>query len=225
MRMIIRFSKTGAAKYTSHLDVQRALQRWLSRAGIPVRFSTGFNPHPALSFAAALPLGIESRGEYADTALTSPMNEAGFIRKMNAHAPPGFRVLTALAVEDDFGSLMFLSRFAEYAIALEKPLQEKLLPAAEHIMESKEYFAVRRTKSGEKREDIRPLIAELRPEKSGLFARLAASPAGSLSPYALMEILCREAGESQPQGFDIIKEDMRFEPGAKTVHLEMKKAR
>lgn len=61
-----RFSKTGSLQYISHLDLQRTFGRVVLRAGIPVWYTKGFNPHPKLVFALPLPVGTESVTEYLD---------------------------------------------------------------------------------------------------------------------------------------------------------------
>jgi len=71
----IKYSKTGIARFTSHLDVLRALNRTVRRAGLPVAFSAGFNPKPQLAFGPPLPLGVESESEYFDLELTRALPE------------------------------------------------------------------------------------------------------------------------------------------------------
>ena len=56
----IRFSKTGQAKYISHLDINRVFARTFARAGVKIWFTEGFNPHPYMSFSLPLSLGVES---------------------------------------------------------------------------------------------------------------------------------------------------------------------
>ena len=62
----LRFSKTGRLKYISHLDINRAMSRALKRAGIPLWYTEGFNPHPYMSFSLPLSLGVESLCESVD---------------------------------------------------------------------------------------------------------------------------------------------------------------
>jgi radical SAM-linked protein len=69
-RVRITFTKEGATRYISHLDLARAVERALNRAGLPVAYSQGFNRRPRLSLAAALPLGYTSEAEMADVWLT-----------------------------------------------------------------------------------------------------------------------------------------------------------
>ena len=69
MRIIAAFEKTKELSYTSHLDVQRTLQRTFRRAALPLAYSKGFNPHPKLSFATALATGYTSAGEWFEVEL------------------------------------------------------------------------------------------------------------------------------------------------------------
>ena len=62
----IKFEKTGLAKYISHLDLNRLFIRAINRAGIKIAYSEGFNPHPKITFASTLSLGISSCCEFAD---------------------------------------------------------------------------------------------------------------------------------------------------------------
>ena len=64
------FTKKDMMKYISHLDLMRTLMRALRRAGLPIKFSEGLNPHPKLSLNRALKLGLESDNEEASIALT-----------------------------------------------------------------------------------------------------------------------------------------------------------
>ncbi len=88
------FSKTGRAKYISHLDLMRAFQRVFKRAHLPIWHTQGFNPHVYIMFPLALPLGTDSRVEIMDFALTEdiPYNEV--LERMNAHTPVGLEIVS-----------------------------------------------------------------------------------------------------------------------------------
>jgi radical SAM-linked protein len=62
----VLLAKKGRAKYTSHLDMQRCMMRAVRRARIELWYTEGFNPHPYVTFALPLPLGVESDGEPVD---------------------------------------------------------------------------------------------------------------------------------------------------------------
>lgn len=65
-KLRLRFCKTGNAKYISHLDLMATLQRALLRAGVNLRYTEGFNPHPIMSIALPLSVGCESVCELMD---------------------------------------------------------------------------------------------------------------------------------------------------------------
>ena len=65
----IFYRKTGRAKYISHLDLARCMQRAVKRTGLPVWYTVGFNPRLYLGFALPLPLGQESVCETVDLCL------------------------------------------------------------------------------------------------------------------------------------------------------------
>ena len=79
----IKFSKGEEVKYISHLDLQRAFQRALRRAEIDIAYSKGFNPHPKVSFATALSVGMTSDGEYVDVELNNWQNGKELTKKLN----------------------------------------------------------------------------------------------------------------------------------------------
>lgn len=116
VRLIVRFSKEERVKYISHLDLMRTLQRALRRAEIPVAFSQGFNPHPRLSFASALAVGMTSEGEYMDILLEQDLVPDEFCNRMNKVLPLGIRMLEAIKVSNKIPSLMSIVERADYLI-------------------------------------------------------------------------------------------------------------
>ncbi len=95
-RLRLTFSKDGPARYISHLDLARALERALNRAGLPVAYTQGFNRRPRLALAAALPLGYVSVAEVADVWLTEAVEPEVFGARLMARMAPGI-VVSAVA--------------------------------------------------------------------------------------------------------------------------------
>lgn len=89
------FTKTGRAKYISHLDLMRTMTRVLRRAGIPLWYTEGFSKHPYITFAAPLSLGFESHYETMDFRLEEPMNHEEIVTRLNDNMPEGITVLSA----------------------------------------------------------------------------------------------------------------------------------
>ena len=89
-RMI--FSKTGRARFISHLDLMRTFSRIFKRARIPVWYTQGFNPRLYIMFPLALALGTESDVEIMDISLTEELDEQELMERVNAVMPEGMHI-------------------------------------------------------------------------------------------------------------------------------------
>lgn len=97
MRAVIKFSKSEAVKYISHLDVLRMFQRALMRSGLKTAYSEGYHPHMLLSFALAAPVGVASSCEYAEVYFEYPMFCEEIKQRLGATMPGGCEVLDVLS--------------------------------------------------------------------------------------------------------------------------------
>ena len=70
-RLRVRYAKRGRLRFTSHRDFSRAFERALVRSSVPMAYSSGFNPHPRISYAGAAPTGSESEAEYLEIGRAS----------------------------------------------------------------------------------------------------------------------------------------------------------
>ena len=86
------YRKRGRAKYISHLDITRCMQRSLKRAGLPVWYTQGFNPHMYMTFALPLALGYESDYECMDLRFTHLMEFEEIQTRLNAALPRDIQV-------------------------------------------------------------------------------------------------------------------------------------
>ncbi len=94
----VRYGKVGDMRYLGQLDIAQVLARALRRAAIPIAFSSGFHPHPRLSFVEALPLGFESLWEEAYLSLMEPMEPEAIRRALNDQLPRGLSILDVVRV-------------------------------------------------------------------------------------------------------------------------------
>jgi radical SAM-linked protein len=163
VKIIAAFEKTKELSYTSHLDVQRTLQRAFRRADLPLSFSKGFNPHPKLSFATALATGYTSAGEWIEVELDRDVTPEDFTERVNAALPKGMRFHSAFIADESFGTLSKMLVAAKYVITLytDAPVSKDALDAAVRaITESEEVIVEKKTKSGIRPANIRPEILE-----------------------------------------------------------------
>ncbi|MCA9918820.1 MAG: TIGR03936 family radical SAM-associated protein [Anaerolineales bacterium] len=161
-RLRLIFSKDGPARYISHLDLARTLERALNRAKIPVAYTQGFNRRPRMQMATALPLGYTSQYELADILLTEAMEPAQAQQQLMARMAPGIVILQVVEVPVSGPSLQAITESSSYVATPLDPVdfaevQAKVadLLAAEKVERTKE----RRGK--EKVYDLRPLILDL----------------------------------------------------------------
>ena len=160
MKLIAAYHKGNEIAMISHLDIQRTLQRAFRRAGIPLLYSNGFNPHPQFSFATAAATGMSSEAEWFEVQLSEEMNPTEFVRRANESMPQGMSVSGAFVAPENFGSLSAKLRAAGYRIDLaftEAVSEEKLQSTLEEMLLG-EIIINKRTKGGIKPVDMRPYI-------------------------------------------------------------------
>ena len=174
----IKFSKVGSLQFISHLDLNRTMKTVMIRAGIPIKYSEGFNPHPKMVFALPLSVGAESITELLDFKITRPMSKAELTERLNNAFPPEMRVLDAYQPDSKFVSI----KYAEYE--LENDEDFSLEP-----LEQDEIVLLKRTKSGEKLTDIKPMIHSYKKEGNKLTCVLSASPDQYLNPDYIAKVL------------------------------------
>lgn len=199
MRAMIRFGKQPRLRFISHLDLQRFFQRALNRMGLPIAWTQGFNPHPILSFGSALALGWTSEYEILDVKLSAPMGRRRTEDAMRAALPVDLPVLEVRMVDDRHPAPMAMVRASDYEITLSGETAAATLDAAEEFLRRESVMAVRKTKSGEREVDIRPMALLLERKGDVLSARLMLTEKDTLKPDLLVRALAEIAGAEVPE--------------------------
>src|SRR5512134_178375 len=105
-RLRVRYAKRGRLRFTSHRDFSRAFERAVFRASIPMAYSSGFNPHPRISYAGAAPTGSASEAEFLEIALAEVVDPADIAASLGEALPDGLDVLVVVdAASTGAGSL------------------------------------------------------------------------------------------------------------------------
>ena len=157
--LLIRYAKRRKMRFASHLDVARAFERGVRRAGLPVAYSAGFTPHPKISYAGGAPTGVASEAEYLSLTLTIRA-EADSVREgLNAALPDGIDVIT---VTEDSGGLP-ASRLtaSEWQIALPGLPPDNVVPVVRKFLALTEAPVERLTSKGVRRMDARAAVVSL----------------------------------------------------------------
>lgn len=95
-RIRLRYTKRGRLRFTSHRDFQRAFERALRRAEVPMAYSAGFTPHPKVSYANAAPTGTGSEAEYLEIALAERRDPEALRVLLDESLPPGLDIVDAV---------------------------------------------------------------------------------------------------------------------------------
>lgn len=114
--ILFRYRKAFGAEYLSHLDVMRHLARTFRRAGIALRMSEGFHPHPQMHMGPPGGTGVKSLAEYCLAEPTADIGEEEFLRRYNAAAPAGLGADAAWRTANKVNVAAVISA-AEYEIA------------------------------------------------------------------------------------------------------------
>ena len=162
-RLRVRYAKRGRLRFTSHRDFSRAFERALVRARIPMAYSSGFNPHPRISYAGASPTGAASEAEYLEIGLAEHADPARIARDLDDALPDGLDVLEV--VEASAGSLADRLEVSRWQIDL--PMAVAAVTGALEAFLARETVSVERmTKKGLRTFDSRAAVLEL--EVTGL---------------------------------------------------------
>lgn len=197
----IWFAKEGRAKYISHLDIVRCMSRAVRRAGLPLWYTEGFNPHPYMMFALPLSLGFSSQCESMDIRIEGemPVTEIGI--RMRAVMPEGLRILSVREPVMQPGEIAF----ADYSATLffDAPRQAAaFLHGAGTALAGGSLIVQKPGKAGHrkviKEVDLLPLIQNCSMEqKANAVLLKLILPAGNttnISPVLLLDALEEKAG-------------------------------
>ena len=161
-RLRITFSRGEVVKYISHLDMMRLWERALRRADIPMTYSQGFNPHPKISLAAPLAIGVTSEGEVMDLWLRRTTSSYFFIKVVTEQLPSGIDILKVEQVAFTLPSLQSQMRQAEYQVEVETDKGVGEVEAALRSFLTMKHLPWQHERdTGVRRYDLRPLVHHL----------------------------------------------------------------
>ena len=191
----LRFSKTGQAKYISHLDTNRVFSRAFARAKLNLWFTQGFNPHPYMSFSLPLSLGVESLCENVDIRILDDISNDEVKKRVNDALPLGIRILD---VYDDFMDCHEIV-YSDYVYKFEFLDNEKAFEKIKEVLQSDTIMAQKKGKQGKRRvlkeTDIKQFIEKysipIRDNQIVLNIRSLAGPDKNLNPSLLFDTIIR----------------------------------
>ena len=200
-RLRIRFKRGPEIRFISHLDIIRLWQRAFRRAGISLAYSEGFNPHPRISLAAPLALGVTSEAELMDIFVARGVSPHNLEAAVSCQLPPGISIREVYLIATTLPSLQSRIRYAEYRVEVETGKDEKEVEAVLASLLSEEHLPWQHQRdTGPRSYDLRALISDLwltswRSGYCTIGMRLRCDSGGSGRPEQVVKAL----GFSQPR--------------------------
>ncbi len=158
-RLRVRYAKRGRLRFTSHRDFSRAFERAVVRARVPMAYSSGFNPHPRISYAGASPTGAASEAEYLEIGLASETDPAQVHAALDEALPPGLDVLEV--VVSTGGSLADLLEASVWRTRIPGWAPAEAAGAVRAFLAADEVLVERMMKKGLRTFDCRAAVVSL----------------------------------------------------------------
>lgn len=196
-KLRLRYTKRGRLRFSSHRDFQRAFERALRRAGVPMAYSAGFTPHPKVSYAGAAPTGTASEAEYLELSVTQRVDPERLRAALDAALPPGMDVVEC--VEAGPGSLADRLVASEWEVRLPGVDDATAAAAVQRFLAAAEVPVERLTKNGVRTLDARVEVLRLEVISTQVRpaaerdTRAQAAPTGAASPCAILHLVVRHA--------------------------------
>ena len=188
-KYIIKYGRGERVKYISHLDFMRCFHRAIRRSPLQFEFSQGFNPHPIMTVAQPLSVGVTSECEYMKVGFDGDYDDDFVVSALNEAMPDGFTVYAAKRTDSKEYDITKLDR-AVYIVEIEYSGSFD----ADKFMSNGELKVMKKSKSGVKESDIRPHIFDIKAlsEKDGIMTVEMCVSVGSaynLKPESVVEAM------------------------------------
>lgn len=195
----IIFRKEGRAKYISHLDLMRTMQRVFIRAGVQIKHTEGFNPHPYMAIALPLSVGMESDYEILDFKLTGGASIDEIPELITKFSPEGITVLEAYEEERKIRDIAFLE--VDIRLIYDGDVPNGALDKLKELYGRETLVVEKFSKGKTKEENIAPMIERVEfTENDGeiLINALLAAQTPALSPNTFLNAIDTYLPELKP---------------------------
>src|SRR5581483_10294396 len=164
-RLRMRYAKRGRLRFTSHRDFSRAFERAIFRARVPMAYSSGFNPHPRISYAGAAPTGAASEAEYVEIMLREVVDPTATMALLDEALPEGLDLVDVVVSEG--GSLADRLQASSWRIDIDAPAAQ-IDGAVRGFLGADEVMVERMTKRGLRTFDARAAVVSLEAVDGGV---------------------------------------------------------
>lgn len=154
----IVYSKKGEGRFFGHLEMVRLILQAIRRAGIPVRYTEGFQPKPKISFDDPLPIGMESEGESFYMRVPEGVLPQKIVAGLNNQLPEGLEVIDCLRVSERV-SIRNTSVIPYRITLMEGEFSEDTIEA---FKKARHFPIVQKSRKGElKKQDLKDIVLKI----------------------------------------------------------------
>ena len=197
------FSKSGRAKYISHLDLMRTFQRAFARAKIPIKHTEGFHPHPFVSIALPLSVGYSSECEILEFGLLEGTDPGEVPARLTAVMPEGIVIHDCYPAQRKLKELCYVNYIMNFEYPEGRP--QECEPAIAQLL-GRESLVVQKksnkSKKGYTEVDLIPLIREWSVEcqSDAMTLNMVVSAQNpGLNPELIRSAFCQSFPQFAPQ--------------------------
>jgi len=209
-KLRLRYNKMGKTKFISHLDLSSVMRRAIIRAGIKLRYSEGFNPHPYMSVALPLSVGMQSRCELMDVGILERLETDGFADTITNYLPEGLNVEKAYYPERKFADIAWVEIFG--MMYYDIGVSNNTLCLLKERFAHKNIEVAKKTKRGVVMLNISDYMRDIEFFYAGanaveITAKISAQNP-TLSPINLMDSLTGQFSELAPDFFEFTRREV-----------------
>ena len=194
-KLRIRYAKRGRLRFSSTRDFQRALERAVRRAGVPMAYSSGFHPHPKISYANAAPTGTASEAEYVEIGVVERLDPEAVRVALDAALPHGYDVV--YVAEAEAGALADSLEGSVWRIELPGMGVAEVTAALERFLALPEVLVTRTFKKGPRTFDVREAVLDAAVWAQGPDSavpdtpQVGVAPGADRGPCAILQMVVR----------------------------------
>jgi len=211
-RWEVRFALQGDLRFCSHHDLMRVLERTALRAKLPLRYSKGFNPRPAMSLPDPHPVAVAGLDERLMLSVEplEPLRPEELLERLAQQAPQGIEFRSAtLRTSKKVPPALTIDYRMELPSAVDPRKMDRRIAALE---ETPHWSVPRRAprsvrkRGGRGRRsiaeaparqiDIRPSVRDLKRTESNLTFTICPAPDGWAKPAEILDLLGLELPRS-----------------------------
>ncbi|QDO89083.1 DUF2344 domain-containing protein [Ornithinimicrobium ciconiae] len=199
-KLRVRYAKRGRMRFTSSRDFQRALERAVRLAEVPMAYSAGFHPHPKISYANAAPTGVASEAEYVELSVTRFVDPAQLSSALSAALPEGLDIVEV--VEAAPGALADRLEASRWQLVFPELAVGQLRVVVEAFLARDSVEVTRVMKQGPRAIDVRqPVVAaEVQESEAGAMLLLTVRhTTPTVRPAELWSALAEVSGADLPR--------------------------